>query len=142
MVGETTMLKSRTVRTAAALLVLVTIGVAVAIVLDAREEDTAPMIVDERRGVLAGVRFGDSEQRVRQRLGAESDDRSGVFPAGVDYTGPPSIPSPAADQRARARPANLHYDDVAFLVSPSVGVFVMATVADGARTLAGRSRCR
>lgn len=94
-------------------------------------------MVDERAGALNGVRFGDSEAQVRARLGEPSDTDSGVFPAGADYTGPPSIPSPQSDQRPPRRPAALHYDDAAYVVSPTAGVFAMASLAEGARTRAG-----
>jgi hypothetical protein len=96
-----------------------------------------PVLVDERAGVLRGVRFGDTAEEVRTRLGEETDDLPGVFPGGAVFTGPPSIPAPASDQASRAQPDELHYDDTAYLVSPTVGVFSMATLADGARTRAG-----
>jgi hypothetical protein len=104
----------------------------------AREDDEAPtVLVDERMGVLHGVRFGDSEGEVRARLGEPSDDHQGVFPEGADYTGPPAIPSPRTDQRPPRQPTPLHYDASAYLVSPTVGVFSMATLERGARTRAG-----
>ena len=95
------------------------------------------MIVDERVGALDGVRFGDSEAQVRARLGEESDDDDGFFPAGTDYSGPDSVPSPRSDQRPPRRPATLHYEDAAYLVSPTAGVFAMASLAEDARTRAG-----
>ena len=74
---------------------------------------------------------------MRQLVGDETDDRSGFFPGGTDYTGPPAIPSPATDDGSRAPPSEFHHDDTAFLVSPTVGIFSMATLEQGARTLAG-----
>jgi hypothetical protein len=101
----------------------------------AKPKPATSVLVDERAGVLRGVRFGDSLQEVLARLGPTSDAQPGVFPAGADYTGPPSIPSPPSDARI---PANeLHYEDTAYLVSPTVGVFSMVTLAEGARTRAG-----
>ena len=111
--------------------VVVTILVAVA------DEDPAPVLVDERAGSMHGVRFGDSEAAVRRRLGSPTDDAQGVFPEGRDYTGPPSIPSPPSDQRPPGTPTPLHYGDAAYLVSPTVGVFSMATLERGARTREG-----
>jgi hypothetical protein len=122
--------------------VLILLGAAVVVVALAltlaREDDEAPtVLVDERVGVLHGVRFGDSEGAVRARLGEPSDDHQGVFPQGADYTGPPAIPSPRTDQRPPRQPTPLHYDESAYLVSPTVGVFSMATLEQGARTRAG-----
>lgn len=99
--------------------------------------DGAPEIVvaDERAGLLRGVRFGDSAADVRSLLGEPSDAEPGFFPAGADYTGPPAIRAPRSDPRP---PQALHYDDTAYLVSPAVGVFSMATLAAGAVTRAGR----
>ena len=70
-------------------------------------------------------------------VGEPTDHEPGVFPAGREFTGPPSIPSPSSDQATRARPEELHYDDTSYLVSPTAGVFSMATLAEGARTRAG-----
>jgi hypothetical protein len=122
-----------------ALIVIVAAAVVVALTLSlARDDDEAPtVLVDERTGVLHGIRFGDSEAKVRARLGEPSDDHQGVFPQGADYTGPPAIPSPQTDQRPPRQPTPLHYDESAYLVSPTVGVFSMATLERGARTRAG-----
>jgi hypothetical protein len=118
------------------LLAAAAVAVALALIL-ARGDDEAPtVLVDERAGVLHGVHFGDSEDEVRARLGEPSDDHQGVFPEGADYTGPPAIPSPRTDQRPPRQPRPLHYDDSAYLVSPTVGVFSMATLEEGARTRA------
>ena len=95
--------------------------------------------VNERVGIVRGIRFGDSAAHVRRLLGEPSDDAQGFFPEGSDFTGPPSIAAPRRDQ-ARVPPLppqTLHYEDVAYLVSPTVGVFSMATLAEGARTRAG-----
>jgi hypothetical protein len=122
-----------------ALILLAAAAVVVALTLAlARDDAEAPtVVVDERVGVLHGVHFGDSEGEVRARLGEPSDDHQGVFPEGADYTGPPAIPSPQTDQRPPRRPTPLHYDETAYLVSPTVGVFSMATLEQGARTRAG-----
>ena len=120
--------------------VLVALGaVAVAAIVSrgGGEGGPAPPLVDERAGVLRGVRFGDSAREVRAKLGEPTDDEDGFFPAGTDYTGPPAIAAPASDQRPPRKPETLHYGDTAYLVSPSVGVFSMATLAEGARTRAG-----
>jgi hypothetical protein len=93
-------------------------------------------VVDERAGVLRGVRFGDTTPEVRRQRGRPSDDEDGFFPAGTDFTGPPSIPSPPSDQGSRVRPVTLHYDDTAYIVSPTAGVYAMATLAEDARTRA------
>jgi hypothetical protein len=95
------------------------------------------VLVNERSGELLGVRFGDTGEQVRARLGEETDSEDGVFPAGALFTGPPSIPVPASDQATRAQPDELHYDETAYLVSPTAGVFTMVSLADGARTVAG-----
>ena len=95
------------------------------------------MLVDERQGVLHGVRFGDTENEVGARLGEETDDRDGVFPEGANYTGPPVIRPPKTDLGSRNPPGELHYDDTAYLVSPTVGVFLMITLEHGARTRGG-----
>jgi hypothetical protein len=106
-----------------------------------REEVCGPRglltVVDERAGVLRGVRFGDAVAEVRRRLGRTTDDEDGFFPAGTSFTGPPSIPTPASDQGTRAPPATLHFRDTAYLVSPTAGVFAMATLDERARTKAG-----
>jgi hypothetical protein len=114
--------------------VIVATGVWLAVGGDGASE---AVVVDERAGVLRGVHFGDTSAEVRGRLGEPSDDADGFFPEGADYTGPPAIPSPASDQARRAPPDELHYDDTAYLVSATAGVFSMAILADGARTRAG-----
>jgi len=88
--------------------------------------------VDERAGVIHGVRFGDTAKEIRRRLGKPTDHKPGFFPAGAEYTGPPSIAV-----RDRAKPETLHYKDMAFLVSHTTGAFAMATLAKNARTRAG-----
>jgi hypothetical protein len=98
-------------------------------------EPAKRVLVDERAGALRGVRFGDTMQEVSARLGETTDADPGVFPAGYDYTGPRSIPSPRSD--GGMLPNTLHYDDTAYLVSPTIGVFSMSTLAEGARTRAG-----
>jgi hypothetical protein len=123
--------RSRT-RALAALLLVAVAGIATALVLALRGEGAPPVLVDERHGVLHGVRFGDSEGGVQARLGGETDDRGGVFPEGAKYTGPISIPSPD-----RAPPSELHDHDTSYLVSGTVGVFSMSTLEHGARTRAG-----
>jgi hypothetical protein len=95
------------------------------------------VLVDEQVGRLRGVTFGDSSSAVRARLGEPSDDEDGFFPHGADYTGPPAIPAPASDRGSRTPPDELHYEDAAYLVSPTAGVFSMAILAEGARTRAG-----
>jgi hypothetical protein len=95
------------------------------------------VLVDERRGVLHDVRFGDGEREIRDRRGEPTDDADGFFPEGSDYTGPPGIPSPQSDQKPPRQPTPLHYDETTYLVSPTVGVFSMATLEPGARTRAG-----
>lgn len=102
-----------------------------------QEATGAAIVVDERSGVLGGVRFGDSVAEVRVRMGRPTDNADGFFPEDTDFTGPPSIPAPPSDQRPPTRPEPMHYEDTAFLVSPTVGVYAMATFADGARTRAG-----
>ena len=126
-------------RAAVALAVLVAAAAVVGVVLVAthRNDEPSPVLVDEKVGVLHGVHFGDGVRDVRRRLGPEADDRDGFFPAGATYTGPPSISVPQANRRPRVRPIELHYDDYAYLVSPSAGVFAMATLERGARTRAG-----
>jgi hypothetical protein len=124
-------------QTLAALLLVAVAGIAVAVVLARGDEEAPPVLVDERQGVLHGVRFGDSEGEVQARLGGETDDRGGVFPEGAKYTGPISITSPETDRGSRMPPSELHYDDMAYLVSPSAGVYSMATLEGGARTHAG-----
>jgi hypothetical protein len=101
------------------------------------DEGGGGVVIDERRGVLHGVRFGDSATAVRKRLGTPTDDAQGVFPESRDYTGPPAIPSPKSDQRPPRASTPLHYGDTAYLVSPTVGVYSMATLEAGARTRAG-----
>jgi hypothetical protein len=95
------------------------------------------ILVDERVGVLRGVRFGDTAAQVRRRLGWPGDNEDGFFPADASFTGPPSIPLPSSDRGTRVPPATLHYDDTAYVVSPTAGVFAMATLRPGARTNAG-----
>lgn len=130
-------MRYRGARTLVSLLLVVGAGIAAAFVFVREDEEAPPVLVDERDGVLHGVRFGDSEREVRARLGEETDDRDGVFPEGADYTGPPVIRSPETDQGSRIPPSELHYDDTAYLVSPTVGVFSMTTLEEGARTRAG-----
>jgi hypothetical protein len=121
----------------AAVAAAVVAAAVVLIVAAGEDEPREPVLVDERAGSLHGVRFGDSEAAVRRRLGSPTDDAPGVFPEGKDYTGPPSIPSPRSDQRPPRMPTPLHYGDTSYLVSPTVGVFSMATLESGARTRAG-----
>ena len=114
---------------------LVGVSAALAVARATRDEDESPpVLVDERRGVLRGVELGASADDVRARLGEPTDRRQGFFPAGSRYTGPPGIPTPASDHRA---PAPLHYEETAYLVSPTRGVYSMATLRRGARTRAG-----
>jgi hypothetical protein len=109
---------------------------AVAIVSLSRGDDTrAVVVVDERAGVLLGVRFGDTLQAVRRTRGVPTDDAKGFFLEGSDFTGPPSIPNPRSDPRVAPMP--LHYENNAYLVSPTVGVFAMATLESTARTRIG-----
>ena len=114
-------------------------GVVVAawLALDGEEDHPRAVLVDERLGRLRGVSFGDTAAAVEARLGKPTDDADGFFPEGADFTGPPAIPSPSSDRGSRLPPDELHYGDTAYLVSPTVGVFSMATLADGARTRAG-----
>jgi hypothetical protein len=91
--------------------------------------------VHENAGSLGGVHFGETAKQVRDKLGSPSDDAAGFFPKGAVYTGPPGIPSP--DQGTGARPTPLHYGDRTYLVSPTVGVYAMATLAKGPKTDAG-----
>jgi hypothetical protein len=104
---------------------------------DGDNGDPEPVLIDERAGRLRGVVFGDTAPEIRARLGEPTDDEDGFFPAGTDFTGPPAIPSPASDQGSRSPPEELHYDDTAYLVSPTAGVYSMAILAEGARTRAG-----
>lgn len=120
-----------------ALVVAAVAGLGLALFIVRRDGEAQPVLVDERAGVLHGVRFEDGENAVRARLGEETDDRPGFFPAGADYTGPSAIPSPVSDRGSRIPPSELHYDDTSYLVSPTVGVFSMATLERGARTRAG-----
>jgi hypothetical protein len=118
---------------AIAVLVIVIAAAAAAVVL--ADGDRPAVHVDERRGVLEGVAFGDDVGRVRSLRGEPSDDDPGFFPSGSDYTGPPGIPIPAAD--GRVAPTELHYGTTAYLVSATAGVFSMATLDDAAETRAG-----
>ena len=93
-----------------------------------------PVPVDEQAGTLGGVALGDTEKQVKVLLGNPSDDAPGFFPKGVSYSGPPGIPSP--DQATARKPDMLHYGKTAYLVSPTVGVYAMATVAKGSTTRA------
>lgn len=104
--------------------------------MDDDNDASEVVLIDEQAGRLRGISFGDTVAEVRARLGEPSDDADGFFPEGADFTGPPAIPSPASDQGSRAPPGNLHYEDTAYLVSPTVGVFSMAILAEGARTRA------
>jgi hypothetical protein len=109
----------------------------VALVLAGCAQHSAPearsrVVVDERAGIVRGIHFGDSAHEIRRRLGKPTDTRTGFFPAGADYTGPPAIAV-----RGSGRPTTLHYGDTAFLVSQSSGAFAMATLAKTARTRAG-----
>lgn len=114
------------------------VAAAVALILAAGEDEAREsVLVDEHGGTLHEVRFGDSEAAVRRRLGSPTDDAPGVFPEGKDFTGPPSIPSPRSDQRPPRMPTPLHYGDTSYLVSPTIGVFSMATLESRARTRAG-----
>ncbi len=91
--------------------------------------------LDENAGTLGGVRFGETAAQVRDRLGDPSDSAAGFFPKGVAYSGPPGIPSP--DQGTGTPPQALHYGKSAYLVSPTAGVYAMATAAKGSTTKAG-----
>ena len=115
---------------------IVAAGVGLAVALSRGDDAAEPVLVDERRGVLGGVRFGESAREVRARLGEPTDDEPGVFPAGADFTGPPSIPVPRSDP-GKGAPETLHYGDTAYLVSSTAGVFSMVTLAEGARTRGG-----
>ena len=128
--------RSPTLIAAAALIVA---ALAVTILALALRDDAAgtPVRVDERAGMLRGVRFGDSSARVRELLGEPSDREQGFFPEDADFTGPPSIAAPQSDQGTRVPPETLHYDDTAFLVSRTVGVFSMATLSPAAETRHG-----
>jgi hypothetical protein len=116
-----------------ALCVLVMAGCA----LGTGDEAAKPVLVDEQSGLLRGVRFGDTAEKVRAHLGEETDDRDGVFPAGAEFTGPPQISIPRADGSPPTQPEELHYESTSYLVSPTAGVFAMVTLAEGARTSAG-----
>ena len=94
-----------------------------------------PTPVDENAGTLGGVHFGETSAQVKDKLGDPSDDAQGFFPKGATYSGPPGITSP--DQGAGTPPKTLHYGKSAFLVSPTVGVYAMATTAKDSTTKAG-----
>jgi hypothetical protein len=92
------------------------------------------VVVDERRGEVAGIHFGDTSTRVRAVRGREKG-REGFVPteARGRYTGPRAIPVGART------PETLDYETDAYLVSPGFGVLSMTTVAGGATTRAGVS---
>jgi hypothetical protein len=123
-------------RVASVLLVGAAVALAVAFYAG-RDTPAPPVLVDERLGAVRGVQFGDTGEEIRARLGEPSDEHQGFFPQGATYTGPPAIPSPRSDQTPPSPPTPLHYAGTAYLVSPTVGVFSMAALEDGARTLAG-----
>lgn len=119
-----------------AVIALAAAAAAVAVVALSGDDDAeAVVLVDERDGVLHDVRFGDTLQSLRRTRGDPTDDAQGFFPEGADFTGPPSIPNPRSDRHVAPTP--MHYDDSAYLVSPTVGVFAMATLEFAARTRAG-----
>jgi hypothetical protein len=86
---------------------------------------------------MAGVEFGDSGLDVLRKVGAPTDEADSFFPSHVRWTGPSSILMPPSDERDRTPPAMLHYRNYAYAISPTTGVFAMATFAPDARTDAG-----
>lgn len=91
--------------------------------------------VNENAGTLGGVRFGETAAQIRDQMHNPTDSAAGFFPKGFVYSGPPGIPSP--DQGTATPPQTLHYGYLAYLVSPTGGVYAMATPAKGATTKAG-----
>ena len=130
------MLRAKTAVGISAVAVIVVVALALFVASGDEEQNVRPRVIDERAGTLDGVRFGDTAAQVSARLGEESDDGEGFFPEDAHYTGPFAIGLPKSDQRPPRQPAAMHYEDTAYLASPTVGVYAMATLREGSHSKA------
>ena len=117
-------------------LLLGTIAAAVALVGGCADDDDPPStrLLDEREGSYRGVRLGDTEAEVRDRLG-DPGEGEGLSPLGEsfgDIGGPPAVRVwPPGSSSSKV----LRYEGVAFAVG-SDGVYAII-VTEPARTLRG-----
>ena len=113
-----------------------TVAAALALVGGCADDDDPPAtrLLDERKGSYHGVRFGDTEGEVRERLG-DPGEGEGFFPLGEsfgDIGGPPAVrvwPPGSGSSKA------LRYEGVAFALG-SDGVYAIIVTAP-ARTRRG-----
>jgi hypothetical protein len=115
-----------------ALALLSTSGCNVAELVGAEDDSGLPTAIDEQEGSYGGVGLGSTEADVRAAFG-EPGEGDGFFPLDQESPrGPPWIPAPGG-----TRPTVLRYEEAAFLVSPSVGVYSLMVTLQGATTAAG-----
>jgi hypothetical protein len=97
----------------------------------AKDDDRSPRIIDEQQGSYGQIGFGSSGAEIRAAFG-EPGGGDGFYPLGADsYRGPPSIKAPGGTRTL------LRYGEVAFLVSPRVGLYALTVTRPDAATLRG-----
>ncbi len=90
-----------------------------------------PRTIDEHTGSYGGVAFGASVADIRSAFG-EPLPGDGYAPDGERFRGPEFIPTP--EDRPSAK---LKYEETAFLVAASVGMYSLMTTNEGDATRAG-----
>jgi hypothetical protein len=100
--------------------------------LGGTEDDAGfPTTVDEAGGRYGEVSFGSAEEEVRAAFG-EPGGREGYFPLDEDF-----FRGPVFIRAVGGKPAVLRYEEAAFLVSPTAGVYSFVVTRLGAKTRAG-----
>jgi hypothetical protein len=96
-----------------------------------KDDDRFPQVIDEPQGSYGQVEFGSSAAEIRSAFG-EPGGGDGFFPLDADsYRGPPSISARGGE------PMLLRYEEVAFLVSPTVGLYALTVTHPEAATVSG-----
>jgi hypothetical protein len=116
------------------LVVIVGVGLSGCRLVDfggAEDDSHFPLLINERRGSYGDITFGSSASDVRRAFGQPSGG-DGFFPLDEEsFRGPPSIPDRGG------KPTLLRYEQVAFLVSPTIGLYAITVTGPEAKTLEG-----
>jgi len=124
-------------------------------------DDVRPLVIDERRGTVAGVGIGDKAAEIRRVFGERPfANGGGLAPADSNFVedgGPAVVRTPAPCNGRRSAPPLLRYDEVSFLFCGGRAYAFMVTgerarttaaaaigdsLADAAARYGGRLSCR